>query len=303
MNLQGMKNVLILLSSLLAVFWNTENFFDFREGKNSKRHFYAKCEGISKVLFKIADNQGQHANSQGQNTYTEVHLPDLVGFAEVENEFVVKQLLRSTLLRKTDYKYIHYDSPDHRGIDCALLYRSSKLTLIDSKPCHITDSCGNIMATRDILLASFTDGQDRRIDVLVNHHPSKFGGKETTDRRGAALKRMESIKDSLAQKGGLFISFGDFNEEPGYSIPGLKDISTTLKEKGLGTIRFNGNWELIDRCYVPENTKATMTIFNDPSLNTKDSAHGGEKPRRTNSGPRYLGGLSDHYPIVINIDY
>lgn len=289
MNLESMKNFIIILSSLVAMFWNAENFFDFREGKNSKTHFYAKCEGLSKEIFRAADSLGR--------------LPDLVGLAEVENGFVLRQLVRSTLLRKTDYRTVHYESPDHRGIDCALLYRSSRLELIDSKPCHITDSCGKVMDTRDILLASFTDHDGKRIDVLVNHHPSKFGGKGTSEGRGRALQRMEGIKDSLASEGGVFLSFGDFNEEPGHRIYGLKDISVPLKEKGLGTIRFNGNWELIDRCYVQEGTDAYMTIFNDSALNVKDAAHGGQKPRRTNSGPRYIGGLSDHYPILVRIYY
>lgn len=276
-------------ASLLVMFWNVENFYDYREGKQSKGHFYAKCEGIAKIVMKAGDSEGC--------------LPDIIGLAEVENSFVVQQILRSTSLSKTDYKYVHYDSPDHRGIDCALLYRSSRLTLTDSRPCHILDSAGNVMATRDILLASFLDRDGKRVDVLVNHHPSKFGGKKGDGGRGAAMGRMIQIRDSLANSGGIFLSLGDFNEEPGDCPSSLKDLSVPLKEKGLGTIRYNGGWELIDRSFTDEGACAYMKIFSDSSLSVKDSSHSGEKPRRTSSGPRYLGGISDHYPILVHLFY
>lgn len=278
-----------IAGSFLAMFWNVENFFDFREGRQSRAHFYAKCEGISKEILRVSDQEGA--------------LPDVVGFAEVENSFTVRQIISSTVLRKTDYAPIHFDSPDHRGIDCALLYRKGRLTLISAISCHITDSCGNILPTRDILLASFLTTDSVRVDVLVNHHPSKYGGNSSGYGRKAALDRMLRIRDSLEAYGGIFISMGDFNEEPLEELPGLKDLAIPLKLKGIGSIRFNGKWELIDRCFVADRTNASMTVFQDPAITVKDRTFGGEKPRRTSSGPFYQGGLSDHYPIVVKILY
>lgn len=273
----------LLTLCFVAVFWNVENFFDFRQGREKKWVFYSKCEGIAKEMFRIADSEGE--------------LPQFFGLAEVENGFVVNQLIHTTLLRKGKYRYIHYDSPDHRGIDCALLYRNARL--IGSKPCHIYDSIGRVMPTRDILLASFMLKDSSRVDVLVNHHPSKYGGKSDYGRR-AALGRMAQVCDSLRQYGGICLSFGDFNEGPGYVVEGMTDLSAQIP--GEGSIRFNGNWELIDRCYVSNGVKATMKVFADPQLSVKDAAHGGTKPRRTRSGPRYLGGISDHYPIVVRVN-
>lgn len=271
----------------VAVFWNVENFYDYREGKLSRSRFYSKCDGVAKEIFRVADAEGE--------------LPLFVGLAEVENGFVVNQLVRSTLLGKTKYRYVHYDSPDHRGIDCALLYDGSRAKLLGSKPCHLYDADGRVLPTRDILQASFIV-EGRRVDILVNHHPSKYGGKSDAGRL-RALSRMTQLRDSLASFGGIFISLGDFNDTPGYAIEGLKDLALPLHQKGIGSIRFGGQWELIDRCYVADSLDAVMTVFEDPQLLVRDSAHGGLKPRRTFSGPRYLGGISDHLPIVVNIQY
>lgn len=275
---------LMTVATIIGMFWNLENFFDFREGATSKHRFYAKCEAVAKELFRVEDIYGV--------------LPDFVGVAEVENSFVVGQLLKSTLLSKTDYAMVHYDSPDHRGIDCALLYRKSKLKLFASKPCHIVDSLGNILPTRDILLASFITRSGERLDILVNHHPSQIGGKTLS--RQYAKARMQSICDSLSAFGGTTVSIGDFNEGPSWECRGMKDLSVELAGRQVqGTIRFNGRWELIDRCFVNEGKEARMEVFSDSALSIPDSVHGGLKPRRTAQGPKYLGGVSDHYPILV----
>lgn len=278
-----MKRIIIIISAFWAMFWNLENFFDFREGKNSKHRFYSKCEAVCKEIFRVEETYGE--------------LPDVIGFAEIENSFVLRQLLYSTLLGKTDYGLVHYDSPDHRGIDCGLLYRKSKLILTGSKPCHIVDSSGTVLRTRDILLADFEDSDGRRIDILVNHHPSQIGGK--TLPRMFAKARMQALCDSLAAFGGIIISLGDFNEGPGWQCRGMKDLSQDLRNQG--SIRFNGQWELIDRCYVSEICNARMEVFADPALTVPDKVHGGLKPRRSAQGPRYLGGVSDHYPIIVQV--
>ena len=114
------------------MFWNVENFFA------DKPHFRDKCNGIAKTIFLAADEFGA--------------LPDIIGLAEVENRKVVESLVNRTNLRKASYGIVHYDSPDRRGIDCALLYRRSRFHLLFSKPCHLYDTLGRILPTRDILL-------------------------------------------------------------------------------------------------------------------------------------------------------
>ena len=253
--------------SLLVVFWNLENFFDYHSDNKpqywTKGRFRAKCDAVAKTLLRIADRYGR--------------LPDAVGFAEVENAFVLRQLTRETALRKLDYQIVHYDSPDHRGIDCALLCRSSTLPLRASAPKHIPDSAGGVLPTRDILLAEFD-----RLAILVNHHPSQIGGK--AERRELAQARLRALTDSLHAAGvARTLAVGDFNED----LWG-----------GRGTIKYNGKWEKIDGGFAEGFSRVREEVFTDPVLLERDKSFGGMKPRRTFVGPRYTGGVSDHLPVV-----
>ncbi len=260
--------------TLRVMFWNVENFFDYRSDAApeywTRGRFYAKCDGIAKTILSFSDKYGS--------------VPDIVGIAEIENYFVLKSLISSTLLRKLGYSIVHYESPDHRGIDCAMLYRRSKLHLKESYPVHILDSSGTPMATRDILVARFDS-----ITVMVNHHPSKIGGK--SGRRRAAFSTMQAAADSLMAAGDVrIISIGDFNDD-------------LWHQHGLGTIKYNGNWEKIDGHFIYGTVNVREEVFDEPSLLTADRAFGGQKPRRTFVGPRYAGGLSDHLPIALMITF
>ena len=260
--------------SLVVMFWNVENFFDYRSENKpqywTKRRFQAKCDAVAKTLLRVADRYGR--------------LPDAVGFAEVENAFVLRQLVSETALRKLDYRIVHYESPDHRGIDCALLCRRSTLPLRGSAPKHVPDSAGGVMATRDILLAEFDS-----LAILVNHHPSQLGGKD--ERRELALSRLRALTDSLHAAGQRrTLAVGDFNQD---LWPGARG----------GTLKYNGRWEKIDGHFAEGFSAVREEIFADPALLQPDSAFGGSKPRRTFVGPRYTGGISDHLPIVIVVKY
>lgn len=305
--------------SLSVMFWNVENFFDWRNDSTTvsdgefsaagERHwtwkrFQAKANAFAKALFWTESEMGR--------------LPDIVGLEEVENAFVLRQLLQKTALRKLDYKYVHYDSPDRRGIDVALLYRSSRLELLDSKPCHLftTDT---VMATRDILLCVFRrvgPGRDQThppsvpFAVLVNHHPSKYGGAaESEPRRRIAVERLRFLADSLAAIGlDRIIAGGDFNDTPANPAfrllePALAPLHMDLYRRGLGTIKYEGKWDLIDHIYVspPLISRSRMRILRIPFLLARDTAHSGEKPLRTYTGPRHTGGVSDHLPVLIEV--
>ena len=260
--------------SLLVIFWNLENFFDYRSDNGpqywTRARFYAKCDGIAKTLLRIADRYGR--------------LPDAVGFAEVENARVLRRLLDATALRKLDYRIVHYDSPDPRGIDCALLCRRSTLPLRASAAAHVPDSAGVPLLTRDILVAQFDS-----LAVLVNHHPSQLGGK--AGRRERARARMQALTDSLRAAGQRrVLAVGDFNQDLWAGGAG-------------GTLKYNGRWEKIDGHFAEGFSAVREEIFADPTLLQPDAAFGGTKPRRTFVGPRYTGGISDHLPIVIVVKY
>ena len=322
--------------TLQVMFWNVENFFDWRNDSTTvsdvefsaagERHwtwkrFQAKANAFAKALFWVEAETGR--------------LPDIVGLEEVENAFVLRQVLQKTALRKLDYKYVHYDSPDRRGIDVALLYRSSRLELLDSKPCHLFAS-DTVMATRDILLCVFQK-DSAKVAVMVNHHPSKYGGAaESEPRRRIAVERLRFLADSLESIGiDRIIAGGDFNDTPENSVfqllePALLPMHMDLFRRGLGTIKYDGIWDLIDHIYVSpafleapvstppsdsssgnvdrqtdqaENpsTRVRMQILRIPFLLTRDTVHSGEKPLRTYTGPRHTGGVSDHLPVLLEV--
>ena len=324
--------------TLQVMFWNVENFFDWRNDSTTvsdvefsaagERHwtwkrFQAKANAFAKALFWVEAETGR--------------LPDIVGLEEVENAFVLRQVLQKTSLRKLDYKYVHYDSPDRRGIDVALLYRSSRLELLDSKPCHLF-SADTVMATRDILLCVFQK-DSAKVAVLVNHHPSKYGGTaESEPRRRIAVERLRFLADSLESIGiDRIIAGGDFNDTPENSVfrllePALLPLHMDLFRHGLGTIKYDGKWDLIDHIYVSPafmeapvfapasdsssgnvdrktdqagnpSTRVRMQILRIPFLLTRDTVHSGEKPLRTYTGPRHTGGVSDHLPVLLEVRF
>lgn len=289
----------------LAMFINLENFFDYRDSgggesdtefsSGGERHwtrkrFRLKCSSFAKTVLWTASEQGR--------------LPDVIAVAEIENAFVLKSILSSTLLRKTDYRYVHYDSPDPRGIDCALFYRSSRVKLLSSRACRVE---AEGLRTRDILLAQLLSAEGDSIALMVNHLPSKYGGAEDW-RREVAAGRLRFISDSLAREGwGNRLALGDFNDGPDSPLFAVLEPSLIYCHKSgkqRGSIRFNGQWELIDLCFVsPELApRSDFEVLVPPFLMTADAAHSGEKPLRTYSGPRWIGGLSDHLPIIVRVN-
>lgn len=317
-----MKNLLLTLvfaactiqakagDSLAVMFWNLENFFDtVDEGKNkgekdfsatgtrywTKNRFFSKCNAIAKSVLWIQDRYGR--------------LPDVIGVAEIENAKVLNTLLNATALKKKDYKTVHYDSDDPRGIDVALLYRASKFEKTASKAYKVIGKDGIPIRTRDILYVCLKERQDgRNRHYIVNHHPSKFSGsKASATARECAMKTLKSICDSLHALGETHIvAMGDFNDTPDNEAFRILDstmvnLAVPLAKKGYGTIRYQGRWDLIDMFIVSGQVaeSSRMEIVRIPFLMQDDRAHPGEKPFRTYSGPRYIGGISDHCPIIL----
>jgi endonuclease/exonuclease/phosphatase family metal-dependent hydrolase len=298
--------------SLIVVFWNVENFFDYTDGGTgesdkefssygsrrwTKAKFQKKCDLIAKSILWIGEKYGR--------------IPDVIGLAEVENRNAVWRLLNNTLLRKCGYKIVHYDSGDRRGIDVALLYRDAgRFSFRKVSHSIVTPALdGEKMSTRDILHVCLEDGTGQRINLIVNHHPSKYGGAEaSTGRRNAAMMALRGLCDSLsaADPGVPVIAMGDFNDTPDaeqFKILDevLSNKADSLFKAGRGTIRYQGKWDLIDMFMVSEEItgKSFMDILEVPFLMTYEKKYPGVKPLRTYSGPRYIGGVSDHCPIVL----
>ncbi len=293
---------------LIVVFWNLENFFDWTDSGGgesdrefssfgsrhwSRKKFYAKCDAVAKALLWIGERYGR--------------MPDLIGVAEVENRGVLTKLLKSTALRKYDYRTVHYESGDRRGIDVAIIYRESSMELLSSST-RTPSQDGIKMKTRDILHSQMRLAEGLEVDFIVNHHPSKFGGEEESKgRREAAMTALKEMCDSLGN--GNIIAMGDFNDTPDASSFSIIDGTLTnkgvnLHKQGEGTIRYEGEWDLIDMFMVSHSLehRTEMDVCRIPFLMKWEKKHPGEKPLRTYSGPRYLGGVSDHCPIVLKLN-
>lgn len=265
-----------------VAFWNVENFFDptddtvcidddfTAEGANhwTWKRFHSKCNAIYKTVVAM-------------------DAPMVLGLAEVENERVLRELCKGTPLRRLHYEYVHFDSPDHRGIDCALMYRNDQFRVFESRPLSMSDST---YFTRDVLLVGGVTTQNDTLFVLVNHWPSRRGSTLADRHRERIRKSVVFVRDSLlsAHPDAVVAVMGDFNAE-------------LSKGVGEGSYCYQGVWSWIDQIFVnsefPHSATPTEAVRL-PWLLTEDATHLGVKPYRTYLGPRYQGGISDHLPVV-----
>jgi len=298
-----------------VLFYNVENLFDNQHDslkndteflytgskKWSTSRMYQKINGISKVILA----------SNGWNT------PSIIGLCEIENAFVLKQLIYHTGLNHLSYGYIHYESPDQRGIDVAFLYKKNDFSILSSRPICYSDPSEHFF-TRDALYVKGVMQQTDTLHVFVNHWPSKRGGELASEHKRIKVARyisaaIDSVQSSNPQS--KILVMGDFNAD--YDSPSVQiivkqnNLSSILQAKHIankpvaGSYKYQGQWALIDHILVSDhwakNETLTHQIVTLPFLLTKDSNHSGVKPKRTYAGPNYIGGISDHLPVLISV--
>ena len=284
--------------------WNLENYFDpyddpvtadeaFTPGGEhhwTKRKYEAKRNLIAKTIIASAERFG------GQ-------MPAIVGLCEVENAKVLKALVEESPLAAQRYRSVHRDSPDPRGIDVALLYDPERVRLLDFEFITIKE-----FATREILYAKVA--LPDTLHVFVNHWPSKYSGAKASEaRRQAVCTALLHKLDSLhrSDSAAAVLLMGDFNATP--REPSVMRLTTegglkNITPKTGGTIRFKGKWEMIDQMLASPAAAQKIgpaEVFRPAFLLEDDKSFMGEKPRRTNVGPRYNAGASDHLPIIADI--
>lgn len=238
-------------------------------------------------------------------------LPDLVALCEVENDSVLHDLTKRSLLRNARYEYVMTNSPDERGIDVALLYSPHSFRLINTHSVGVRPVRG-MRPTRDILYASGVVASGDTLHVVVAHLPSRRGGeRHSRPFRMAAASRVATVVDSIykTSPSAQIIVAGDFNDySNSESIRLLCDKGMTeVSEKAIGnngakaTYRYQGEWGSLDHILVSQPFAAYIKecyINDTPFLIERDEKYGGVKPRRNYLGPHYLGGFSDHLPLV-----
>lgn len=255
-------------------------------------------------------------------------VPELVGLCEVENRYVLEGITQHTALAKFRYEIAHFDSPDRRGIDVALLYQKDKF-----KPLHteaISVHLDNETTTRDILYVKGVTTTEDTLHIFVNHWPSKYGGAlETIPKRNAAARTLRNKTDSLLNENILtkIIIMGDFNTEaeriPVHKTLGAKLVWENSQAVGLynlsarwnrivgyGSHKYHGVWSSIDQIIISNGllkgngilfaSAEDAHIFRAAFLLEEDK-DGGSKPFRTHIGMRYNDGFSDHLPIYLDL--
>lgn len=281
------------------VSYNVENLFDTKHDtlKNDSsflpegmhhwtyRRYQTKIDRIAQVLVNIGGWES---------------VP-LVGLCEVENARCLRNLCYK--LRRFHYKYVHYDSPDERGVDVALLYDSTRLSILNSRALSLSLD-GD--ATRDILYVSALYEQRDTVHVMMCHLPSQLGGASNTDwKRQRAKSLIQSQIDSifLFQPSGNIVVMGDMNTSAQDDLTGMVNLMIPIQKMGQGTHKYQGIWTCLDQFYVSQSiaTKATTTIFSPWWLLEEDTKYLDYKPHRTYIGFRYNDGYSDHLPIVLHL--
>ncbi|TXG36912.1 endonuclease/exonuclease/phosphatase family protein [Seonamhaeicola maritimus] len=300
-----------------VAFYNVENLFDVSKDEHTNDYDFlpTSAKKWTPKRYKNKLRKIGFAISNIGRKETGKH-PAIVGLAEVENAKVIDDLLDSKHLDDLDYDYVHYESPDERGIDVALIYDKKAFKITNSEPytVHLTDEDGSPDYTRDILLVSGKlDGEF--IHVIVNHWSSRREGtKETEFKRLASSEKVAEIITSLQDENenAKIILIGDFNDEPhNKSIVrlvenyGLYNPFETLRSYNRGTVSRFKQWSLFDQTIISSNFFKSSkdefeyynaNIFDEDFLKTFNGRFKGA-PFRTYVGKKYKGGYSDHFPV------
>jgi hypothetical protein len=308
------------------MFYNTENLFDCEndsatndeeftpEGDRrwNAGRMHNKAERLAKVILAAG----------------KWNPPIFVGLCEIENRKVLELLTNLAPLNKYNYKIVHKDSPDERGIDVAFIYRPEMFRPFDYQAIPVIDPEDTIFKTRDILRVSgILNGCDT-IHVLVNHWPSRYGGMMETVRyrRLAAETLRLAIQDlNMKQANAKIICTGDFNDAPNDeslekvlgaqtsdnpAVSGeMINLSAGWMTKSIKTLKNQYTWEVFDQWIVSDyflESKdclefSSSEIFDAGFLLEPDTKFGGVKPKRTYIGFKYQEGFSDHLPVLIRL--
>ncbi len=260
-----------------------------------------------------------------------IKYPALLGLCEVENKTVIQDFISQTSLKKYNYNFVHFESPDARGIDVALIYQSKIFQVLSSDKIRIDfpkSVTGNeAYTTRDILHVKGVFGNNEILHVFVNHFPSRRGGlKESEPKRVYVAKQLKNAVDEIFSnnKNANILIMGDFNDETNNrsiaevlnaqpsannnTPTSLINCSAKMDDAGKGTYNFRGNWNMLDQIIVSNaltnNTNklkvGNLGIFQEEWMMYK-SERNGWTPNRTYGGPNYYGGYSDHLPIYVEV--
>ncbi len=311
------------------MFYNCENFFDTYDDSlklddqftpQGEKHwtpskYWTKVYHIAKVIIAVGG----------------FYPPDIVGLCEVENRHVLEDLVTRSPISKFGYKIIHYESPDRRGIDVAMLYLPGRFVPDTAVPIRVKFPGPDSRPTRDILYVKGLLSSGDTLHIFINHWPSRYGGHlETDPKRLFVASLLRHYIDSIISenKRANIVIMGDLNDFPTdvSLVKGLHprveyeqivsgdiyNLSYYLQEKkGQFSHRYHGESGILDQIIVSgalldgKNNIYTslnhVSVFSSPFLLEKDPDYPGYRTYRTYIGMRYHGGYSDHLPVYIDL--
>lgn len=318
----------------MVVFYNLENLFDTindpdkwddeflpdGDKKWNSVKYQKKLSNMERVLFDIAA--------------INKNFPAVIGVSEIENRLVLEDLIAQPKLAHGNYRIVHYDSPDRRGVDCAFFYRPDVFKLEGSKA-HKFDMPGMPnFYTRD-LVTMWGTIEGEPFFFLVSHWPSRLGGKEASDpKREAAARQCRRIADSvrMANPNTKVVIMGDLNDDAtDKSVTEVLGAKGNIKKlvagdlynpyidilkAGYGTLAYRDSWNLFDNIIVSENlatgstgelklqrgegTKFYGNIFRRSYMIQREGQYKGY-PLRSFVGNNFQNGFADHFPVYIYI--
>ena len=303
----------------VIAFYNLENLFDTKNDpyildddftpkgfkRWKERRYRSKLGKLGKSISRIGEDE-------------QLNPPVLLGIAEVENGTVINKLIKGKYLRNIPYDFVHFDSPDERGIDTALIYNKEHFEVLSSETLvlYIENEEGKRDYTRDIL---YVNGKlnGENMHIFVNHWPSRREGEDETKykRIKAAqtiLKKLSSLDEESTSLN--VVIMGDFNDDPrSESIATLMDSGLfinpmqQLLSPVMGSANYKGKWSLFDQIILShsflnheEGTHSykKASIFAPKFLREWKGKYKGN-PFRTYVGKKYIGGYSDHFPVYV----
>lgn len=311
---------------IIAAFYNVENLFDtvddpfkndedFLPGSKLDWNDYRYVEKLENIAESISSiHPGQ--------------LPAIIGLCEIENRTVLQDLVAQTAFQGS-YGIVHFDSPDRRGIDVAMLYDKHRFKVQTKERIPVRMAADAHFVTRDILYVKGIFGMDQSLHFFVNHWSSRREGtQKSMPRRIAAADQLYKKAQSILNTNAMakILIMGDFND-----LPVSKSITNHLKskkhrnikhdefynlaylpyKKKFGSVYARGRWLMFDQMMASlglingEGIKIKshrLTVHYDKKFLFYDKQRSIYRPNRTYSGKRYHGGFSDHLPVYVQLN-
>lgn len=310
-------------------FYNLENLFDtcHDAGKNDYEYLpdgTNKWTGL-KYSHKLK-NMAKVLSEMGTDWLPGVGCA-AIGVSEVENAKCLTDLCNQAPLKARNFKFVHIEGPDQRGVDCALVYNPSLFKVRSQQlvPYIYKLSKDAQRATRGFLVVKGVLGGEN-VAIVVCHLPSR--GAESYYREEGG-RQVKEVKERLQKEDPdiKILIMGDMNDDPqdksmAVALEAKRKIKDVPKNglynpwwdvlaSGTGTLQYDGKWNLFDQIILSQNLLhqegaddyGTLKlrrhqIFRRDYLFQKDGRYKGNT-LRTHAGGVWLDGYSDHLPTVV----